>query len=214
MCKNKIIIFGRGGFAKEVAYLIENINANGGNWDIIGFLDVVENSGDDFEYGYPVYQENLWLNSYRDKVFAVIAIGNGKKRSEVFSIIKKYTNIKLATLIDPNVAIGKGGVIGEGSIITKNCSITVDTKIGKGVLLNIGSIIGHDSVVGDFTTVSPNAVLAGDTNIGNYCNFGSGSFVREGVKVVNEVTIAPLSGVYKDIVRPGTYSGNPARQIR
>ena len=35
----KIAIYGAGGFGKEVACLINRINANGGDWQLIGFFD-------------------------------------------------------------------------------------------------------------------------------------------------------------------------------
>ena len=40
-----IAIYGAGGFGKEVACLLERINANGGDWQLIGFFDDTKPAG-------------------------------------------------------------------------------------------------------------------------------------------------------------------------
>ena len=39
MCMKKIVIIGNGGFAKEIKWLIERINAKKKEWDFLGFID-------------------------------------------------------------------------------------------------------------------------------------------------------------------------------
>ena len=212
----KIAIFGAGGLGKEIVWLIERINKLKPTWDIYGFIEnksTNEQCGNNI-YGYKVFDEETWLANYKEEIYVICSIGEGLKRKYIYEKVSECKNIKIATLIDPSVIIDNSVEIGEGSVICKNCSITVDTEIGKGVLLNINSLIGHDSKIGDYCTFSPHAIASGRTIVGKFCSIGAGAFLLEGINIVANTTVGPLSGIYKNIKSSGTYSGNPARQIR
>lgn len=211
-----IVIVGAGGLGKEVAWLIENINNCVPTWNILGFLED-ESKPELFGqkiYKYDVLGSEVWLSNYDKDIYVICAIGKGSIRKLVYEKVLRKRNVKLATLIDPSVRIDKTINIGQGSIICRNCSITVDTKIGIGVLLNIGALIGHDSQIGNYCTFLPNSTAAGDTILGEFCDIGSGAFILQGKKIIANTIIAPVSAVYKDITIPGMYLGNPARQMR
>jgi len=211
---DKIIIYGAGGLGKEIALLIDSINKVERRWDIVGFVDDGGISAKTIYADYDYLGKGEYLDSIDTKINVICAIGCSETRELLYKKIIQNNNVSIPTLIDPSVNLGEGVEIGEGSIVCKYSSITVDTKIGKGVLLNIGSLVGHDSLIGEYSTFAPRSMVAGDTQIGKHCNLGAGCFVLEGTKVIDGTTIAPLSGVYKDINKPGVYSGNPARQIR
>ena len=162
---------------------------------------------------YPVLGGNSWLNEFEKEIYVICAIGNSSVRKSVYESVALYANVKLATLIDPTVRIDKTVIIGEGSIICRNCTVTVNTHIGIGVLMNTGASVGHDSKVSAFCTFLTNAIAAGHTSFGECCNIGSGAFILQGKTIVANTTLAPLSSVLKDITEAGTYSGNPARRM-
>lgn len=210
-----IVIIGAGGLGKEVAWLIENINSQTPTWNILGFLEDESKSelfGHEI-YGYKVLGAEIWLSNYEKEIYVICAIGKGSIRKSVYGKVSKYPNVKLATLIDPFVKIDKTVHIGEGTIICRNCTVTVDTIIGKGVLMNTGASVGHDSKIGNFCTFLTNSIASGDTVLGECCNIGSGAFILQGKTIVANTTLAPLSSVLKDITESGTYSGNPARRM-
>ena len=211
----RIIIIGYGGLAREVAWTIENINKVRPTWDLVGFLENKINFGKKNKlYGDSIFEEDSWLKCLSEKTYVACGIGDGKMRKRILNKLSQHENIKVATIIDPEVIIDETVTVDQGSIIFKNSSLTVNTKIGKGVLLNFGSLVGHDSSIGDYTTFAPRSMVAGNTTIGKQCNLGAGCFVLEGTKIIDGTTVAPLSGVYRDIINPGVFSGNPARQIR
>jgi len=210
-----IVIVGASGMGKEVAWLIENINCNNETWNIIGFIDDDPALNDiNTIFRYPFLGSSDWLQINKKDVFVTIAIGKGRIRKKVQEKLMQFDHIKFATLVDPSVRIDKTVSIGDGSIICRNCSITVDITIGKGVLLNVNSLIGHDARIGDFCTFLPYSMAAGSVEIGECCEVGSGAFIIQGAKIVENTIIAPLSAVYKDITNSGMYIGNPARQMR
>jgi sugar O-acyltransferase (sialic acid O-acetyltransferase NeuD family) len=210
-----IVIYGAGGLGKEVAWLIQNINNKKLIWNILGFIvgeSYSELYGKEI-YGYKVLGGENWLSQFKEEIYVTCAIGKSSVRKSIYEKISLIPNIKLATLIDPSVIIDHTVIIGVGSIICRNCTVTVDTIIGNGVVLNTGASVGHDSIVGDNCTLLTNAILAGNTTLGECCEVGSGAFVLQGKTVVSNTVIAPLSSILKDITEVGTYVGNPARRM-
>ena len=210
----KIIIYGAGGLGKEIALLIENINFVDCSWEIIGFVDDTIKIGTEIYAGYKVIGSQKILAALNEEIYVICAFGDGIARQSVYKIISKNKYVLIPTLVDASVNFGKNIIIGKGTVVCKGSSLTVDTRIGEGVLLNVGAIVGHDSSIGNYSTLSPRAMVAGNTKIGQRCTLGAGCFVLEGIKITDDIKIAPLSGVYRDIDKPGVYSGNPARQIR
>lgn len=211
-----IVIIGAGGLGKEVAWLIENINSQTPTWNIIGFLEDESKSElfGQMIYGYKVLGSDTWLSLYEKEIYIICAIGKSFSRKLIYEKFSTYPNLKLATLIDPTVRIDKTVIIGQGSIICRNCIITTDTQIGKGVLMNTGASVGHDSIVGDYCTFLTNAMAAGLTIFGETCDIGAGAFILQGKKIAANTTLAPLSSVLRDITESGVYTGNPARRIK
>jgi len=210
-----IVIIGAGGLGKEVAWLIENINSQKPTWNLLGFLEdekYKENWGT-IVHGYPILGGNSWLGEYKKSIYIICAIGKSQVRKSVYEKFSIYSNVILASIIDPSVKIDKSVIVGEGSIICRNCTVTVDTNIGKGVLMNTGSSIGHDSNIGSFCTFLTNSIVAGHATLGECCEIGSGAFILQGRTIVSNTILAPLSSILKDITEPGTYIGNPARRM-
>lgn len=208
-----IVIYGASGFGKEVAWLIENLNSNSSIWNILGFIDDDPSLFGQEIFGFKVLGGEIWLSNYGKEIHVICAIGKSSIRKSVYERVAKYGNITLATLIDPSVRIDKTVNIGEGSIICRNCTITIDTQIGKGVIMNTGASVGHDSKVGNFCTFLTNSMAAGHTIIGECCDIGSGAFILQGKTIVANTVVAPLSSVLKNITEAGIYSGNPARRM-
>lgn len=213
MAKN-IIIYGAGGFGREVAWLIERINKVKHEWNILGFID--DNKTELF--GRNINNLQLlggkeWFAANNAEIYVTCPVGHSKVRSSMLQFLGQYSNVKLATLIDPSVVIGNTSVIGIGSIICYGARITVNAKIGKGVVVNIGSSVGHDSNLGDYCTLFVNVMVSGAVKLGENSEIGSGAFLRECLTICNDVVVAPLSSVLRDISESGIYAGNPARRI-
>lgn len=210
-----IVIYGAGGFGKEVAWLIERINQVQGEWNVLGFVDDVKTHlyGKTLN-GLAVLGGKAWFASNQEDVYVTCPVGSSQGRRSMYQHIAQYANVKFATLIDPSVVIGDSSVIGIGSIICCGAKITVNSNVGKGVVVNIGSQIGHDSELADFCTLFVNVMVSGTVKLGENSEIGSGAFIREYVTVCKDVVVAPLSSVLRDITEPGIYAGNPARRMK
>jgi sugar O-acyltransferase (sialic acid O-acetyltransferase NeuD family) len=203
-----IIIVGAGGFAREVAWLIEEINLKNQEWNLIGFLDENNNEAKILN-GYRVLNKSDLVN--QSHAYFVVAIGDSETRKEV---VKRYSSYKFATLVHPDVSISATNKIGEGSIICKGNIITVNVDIGKHVIVNIDSTVGHDAILEDFVTILPSVNISGYVRIKECSNVGTGTQIIQEKTIGRNSIIGAGSVVVKDINDYVVAVGIPAREIK
>lgn len=209
-----IAIFGAGGFGREVAMLIEQINQVRPEWDLVGYFD------DDKPVGVSINQYQVLgglqkLNTWPEKLAVVFALGHPKVNAEV---VNKLQNPKIyfPILVHPTVIMGssKHVTIGQGSIICAGSIITTNVHIGRHVILNLSCTVGHDAVIGDFCSFMPGCNISGEVTI------GSGSFWGTGAKMINRkkvgayTVIGAGAVVTTDIPGHSTAVGVPAKVIK
>lgn len=179
----KIAIFGAGGFGREVAMLVGQINAVKPEWVLVGFFDDGFGKGT-LVNGLPVLGGVADINAYPEQLYLVVALGNPVAKKKIISLVTNE-QIAYATLIHPNVQLGDSAwvTIGEGSIITAGCVITVNISIGRHVILNLGCTVGHDTVIGDYASFMPGVNISGEVII------EEGVYTGTGAKIINQLTI-------------------------
>ena len=199
-----IIIMGAGDLGKDVAWLIERINAKEETYNLLGFTEKADI--DSFE-GYPVLGSDDILNEY-DDVYVVCALADVKIREKIIGNLP--TNVHVATLIDPDALIHRSATIGEGSLIFAHTIVGVGASVGKQCVVLYNASVNHDVVVDDYTTIYPNATISGRCQIGKYCEIGTGASLIQHISVCDEAKIGVGAAVFTDIKNPGTTFGNPA----
>lgn len=209
-----IIIIGAGGFAREVALLIEDINKEKNEWILLGNIEEYTlNIGKDLN-GVKVLGTFDWVSkNYHDELYYVCGVGNPYLKERFSKTAEGYGLIP-ATLIHPNVIISKYNDIGEGCIICAGCIITVNAKLGKHVIVNLDSTIGHDSIIGDYSTILPGVHISGNVNIGDKCDIGTGAAIIPKVNIGCKSIIGAGAVVLKDIPDSCTAVGVPAKIIK
>ena len=210
----KLIIIGAGGFAREVAWLVERINARSREWELLGFVDDNPATWGETINGYKVLCGTDGLVDHGD-VYAVCAIGSAKTRKKVIEKIKSNAPaVKFATLTDPSVIISDLVSIGEGCIICANTVVTVNVKIGAHVHVNLDCTVGHDAEISDYVTVYPGVNISGMTFYGECVELGTGAQIIQGKKIGKNTVIGAGAVVVRDIPESCTAVGNPARVIK
>ena len=207
-----LYIIGAGGFGREVAWLVERINAITPTWDMKGFIDDNENLWGTMEDDYPVVGGCSYLEKLED-VYVVCAIGSAKVRKKIIEKLKVFS-VKYATLIDPSVLVSKRVSIGEGTIICAGSIITVDIEIGKHVIINLDCTVGHDTVIEDFVTIYPSVNVSGIVRVGECSELGTGMQIIQGKTIAAKTIFGAGSVVVKDCTESGTYVGSPAKKIK
>lgn len=208
-----ILIVGAGGFGREVAWLIEEINEEISEWNILGFIDENEAMYGEELNGYKVLGGLDKIGEFKN-VYIAIAIGNSKVRKDIVRKISTF-DCKQATLIHPNVIMDKkSNSIGKGCIICASNIITVNVNIGNYVIINLDSTVGHDVVLKDFVTIYPSVNVSGCCTIGQCVELGTGSQIIQGKTIGDYSIIGAGSVVVKDIEEKRTAVGVPAKIIK
>lgn len=194
----RLVIIGASGHGKVIA----DIAVKNGYEDIV-FLD--DNESLTECAGFPVVGKTCKASKIDgDKI---IAIGNVKIRERIQS------TIKTVSLVHPNAVISRRVEIGEGSVVMAGAVINSDAVIGKGCIINTGASVDHDCVIGDFAHVSVGAHVAGTCHIGERTWIGAGATVSNNVNICSDCMVGAGTVVIKDINKPGTYVGVPAKEI-
>ena len=212
--KRDIVIYGAGGFGREIACLLRLINERDEQWNLVGFLDDNPDlCGTSNEYG-PVLGGSEWLEICKKPVSVAIAIGNPKA---VKAIAERITNplVDFPNIYAPSVTfLDKSSMrIGKGNIICTDCFVSCNVQIGNFNLFNGYIPIGHDVVIGDFNVVMPSCNISGGVRIGDCNFFGVQSVVLQYIKIGNETRIGANSVIMRKTKDGFLYMGNPAKRI-
>jgi sugar O-acyltransferase (sialic acid O-acetyltransferase NeuD family) len=209
-----IVIYGAGGYGKEVVCLIREINRIQERWKILGFIDDGLPYGASNQYGKVLGGISV-LQSWKEQLDVVLAIGNPSIQAKIASSIVN-PNLEFPNIIAPEVlfldyntiSLGKGNIIGFKSIISCN------VNFGDFNILNLDVLLGHDTKIGNFNIFSPSVRISGQVKIGNENLFGISSVVLQNKKIGNNNTISANSVVIRNTQDNSLYLGNPAIKMK
>ena len=211
----KIAIFGAGGFGKEVACLIAEINEKGnGDWQMIGFFDDQKPKGTQMSRYGEVIGNMDDLNSYPEELAVAIAVGTPKALRSIHQrIVNK--NVYFPNLIGTDFWIEdeKTFKIGIGNILKHRCFASCDVSIGDFNVFNSDITFGHDVVVGNYNVIMPDVRVSGEVVIDEENFIGVGSIILQQIKIGKNVRLG-AGAVLMTTPKDGfTYIGNPAKRF-
>lgn len=207
----KLVIVGVGGLGREIAWLVERINAMEPTWELLGFIDDNSEKHGTIVNGYPVLGGCDWVLEHKDEVFAVCAVGTAKTRRR---IVERLHGVRFATLVDPKVQMSQRVEMGEGCIICAGSILTVNIKLGSHVIINLDCTIGHDAVLSDYVTLYPSVNVSGNTFLEESVEMGTGSQIIQGLRIGEGTIIGAGAVVVRDLPGRCTAVGIPAKPIK
>ncbi len=204
-----LLIYGAGGFAREVDWLIESSPSI----DKCACFIKDDAKPNEILQDKPVYTLDEASTRYPNAQL-VIGIGNPATRE---ILVKKSLekNLKFRAIVHDTVMIHKSTEIGTGSIICAGNLIMPNVSIGQQVQINLDCTIGHDARVGDYTTISPGVHISGNVDIGEGVFIGTGANIIQGTSesplhIADGTIIAAGACITKPTVENGMYAGVPA----
>lgn len=211
---NDIVIIGAGGFGREVAQLIEEINAVKKTWNFLGFIDETPEKQNTIINDSPVLGDLSWFKANnKNDLYAAIAIGNPKDKMKLINRAKAC-DINFANLIHPDACVSKFAELGKGCIICRNTILSVNTKVGDYVSINPYSGIGHDTFIEDFVSLYWNVTLSGNVRICEGCEIGSKAVVIPKKTIGKWTTVGAGAVVVSDLPENCVAVGVPAKPIK
>ena len=208
----KLAIYGAGGFGRETAVMIAQINEQVPTWDVVGFFDDGLKKGEEVD-GLRILGNISDLNSYAGGLSVCLAVADPGVR---FDLLEKITNpnIMFPSIIHPQAIVGdtERNELGRGSIITAGVILTTGIELGEFCIINLSSTIGHDVKIGTCCTVMPACSISGNVSIGSRCVLGTGSRIIQGITIGDQCMIGAGSVVTKSFGSNLKILGVPARK--
>lgn len=208
----KLVIYGSGGMAREVAQWVEDINTARPTWEIAGFVDDFRGDYGEEVNGYPVLGTGEILGKPGVPRNVIIAVGDPGAREGIYSRIRE-TGLIFPVLVHPTARVARTAQLGEGVIVGIDCIVSVNTVIGKHVFLNMQTVVGHDAVIGDFSSCLVNCVVAGNVNIHEGVLLGSGCIIKEKTTIGRGAKVSMGSVVSFDVEPGHVVMTRPSRSM-
>lgn len=211
-----IVLYGSGGMALETVQLIEDINAVEPTWHILGYID--DFRGDQGENnpivsGYPILGTNRIIGDFDSSVQWAIAVSNPAAKRGLYHALEKY-RLHYATLVHPTVKVCKDVSIGEGTIVSYGCILSVNVTLGSQVYLNMRTVIGHDTVIRDYSTCLIDCIVAGNVLVDEGVLLGSNCVVKEKLTIGKNSKISMGAAVFFNVDENVVVMNSPPKKMR
>ncbi len=212
----QIAVYGGGGFAREVAWLVQSCNRSSHRYDVVCFIDDNEALHGSELNGVMVMSLEAARARFPDAK-VVCAVGSPKVREQ---IARKAADVGFSfeIIIHPNVERSQWIDIAEGVVICAGNILTTNITLGRHVQINLDCTIGHDVILGDFTTLAPGVHVSGWVHMGRRVHVGTGAVIINGTSdhplvIEDDAVIGAGACVTKRIAAGTTVVGVPARPL-
>jgi sugar O-acyltransferase (sialic acid O-acetyltransferase NeuD family) len=208
-----IIIYGAGGFGRETALMIRQINEKRQTWNILGFCDDTFAKGV-FVNGLPVIGGLSVLNNYDGPVDVTIAVAEPSIRKKIKAQIMN-PRIDYPALIHPSVLPGDLNTnrFDKGSIVAAGNIFTTDIHVQSFVIINLLCTVGHDVSIGEFSSIMPACSLSGMVAIESEVFVGTGARILQSLTIGERSRVGAGAVVTKNVSPNTTVVGVPAKAL-
>jgi sugar O-acyltransferase (sialic acid O-acetyltransferase NeuD family) len=207
-------IYGAGGFAREVDWLVSELE---GVMDprgprVVAYIDDTAAAEQSLN-GKPVLSLERFIAKYPEALIS-IAIGNSQARADVARRCKAAGR-DFVTLIAADVHYSRTVAFGDGCVICAGVALTVHVVLGAHVHVNLNCTIGHDAILEDYVTLAPGVHVSGNVHIKRGAYIGTGAAIINGTSehplIIGENAVVGANACVTGDVEPAClYAGVPA----
>jgi sugar O-acyltransferase (sialic acid O-acetyltransferase NeuD family) len=210
----ELLIFGAGGFGREVASWAGRAQWRGEGFVAVAFID--DNAPAAELNGRPVL--GLAEAAARHPGAYVIAtVGDPQLRARLVAKALEAGLVATAPLIHPNVEYDHDHVeFAEGVVVCAGSILTVNIAVEPHAQINLDCTVGHDAVIGAYATLSPGVHISGNVTLEPYTFMGTGAVTVNGLpgeplRIGSGAVVGAGAVVTRDVAAGVTVTGVPAR---
>ena len=206
-----LVIYGAGGMAPQIAEAVLDTADDGADMALIGFIDDDQRLHGTEILGFPVLGGSDWLES-RAGVGVVLGVGHPLLRHRISTT--GTVQSRLVSIIHPDAWVSRHAVVGQGTVVMRQCIVSCRCQVGIASHLNYGVYMSHDATVGSWACVMAHSALSGGVRVGDGAFIGVGVSTRQGVCVGEWSLVGAGAAVVRAIPSFCVAAGVPASPIR
>lgn len=216
MSKRRIVIIGAGGFAREVKWLIEEIDRSTPGVAFAGYVVSDLARAGDHDSRSEILGDYSWLRSNRDRFDGLaIGIGTPSARLKVSrELLPEFPADLWPALIHPTVRYDAASTeVGAGVLLCAGTVGTVNLKLRPFSLVNLSCTLGHEADIGEGCVLNPTVNISGGVVLEDGVLIGTGAQVLQYLRLGSHATVGAGSVVTKDVAPGTTVVGIPAKPL-
>lgn len=215
--KEQVVIYGAGGFGRELAWAIQSTDRGHGPADVVAFVDDDRRIHGERRNGIEIVS----LDVAKDRFpMALMLISAGAPRiREALAEKAKSTGFEFLTFVAGSTELGPDVHLDEGGVVCAKSVLTANISIGAHAQINLSCTIGHDVKAGAFLTLTPGVHVSGWVHFGERVYVGTGAVFVNGtedrpLEIADDVVVGAGAVVTKSVLDPGiTVVGMPAKRL-
>lgn len=210
----ELLIFGAGGFGREVASWAERARWRDERFEVAGFID--DNAAVPLLNGRPVFAL-AHAAARHPGAGVVVTVGDPRLRERLSDEALAAGLMPAPPLVHPNVEYDHAYVaLEEGVVVCAGSILTVNIVVRRHAQINLDCTVGHDAVIGPYATLSPGVHVSGNVTLEPYSFLGTGAVTVNGhpgrpLVVGADAVVGAGAVVTRDVPAGCTVTGVPAR---
>jgi len=214
LARRKLLIFGAGGFGREVAAWAGRASWRGEGFELVAFID--DNPPAPRCSGVSVLSL-AQAAALHPGAGVLVSVGNPQLRERLVAKALEAGLSPTPPLLHPSVEYDRDNVVfEEGVVVCAGSILTVDIRVHAHAQINLDCTVGHDAVIGPYATLSPGVHISGNVTLERRTFIGTGAVTVNGLPgrplvIGADAVVGAGAVVTRDVPQGVTVTGVPAR---